>query len=293
MKTRLCLLLTFVSCLGLNVLNGQGRNFDHVQYQTTDVGHGIYMLVGEGGNIGLCVGEDGVFLIDDQFAPLTPKLLTAIAKITDQPVDYVINTHWHGDHTGGNANLAKEGALIVAHDNVRARMSAPGRRQSPKEALPVITFSETTTFHLNGHEIHAFHPKNAHTDGDAIIHFKDVDVIHAGDVLFNGMYPFIDLNSGGSVDGYLAAMNRLADIAGPNTKIIAGHGPIAGKKDVQTSIRMLEKAKALVAKEVATGKNLEAVQAADPLADLHEDWAWAFITGERFTEILYNDLSQK
>ena len=265
-------------------------DFDKVQIRTTDLGNGIYMLQGVGGNLGLSAGEDGVFLIDDEFAELTPKIIAAIGEITDQPVNYLINTHWHLDHTGGNQNMAAAGAVIVAHDNVRARMGAPGERQSPPDALPVITFSESTTFHYNGHEIHILHPLNAHTDGDAMIHFREVDVIHAGDVFFNGLYPFIDLNSGGSVDGYLAALQQLADMAVPDTVIIPGHGPLASEADVDTKIAMLEDARNRVAELAAQGKTLEQIQAADPLADYNETWAWMFIDGNRFTEILYSDL---
>jgi glyoxylase-like metal-dependent hydrolase (beta-lactamase superfamily II) len=280
----------FVSFLA-GSLFAQGRNFDSVEYVTTDLGHGIYMLEGSGGNIGVSIGEDGVFLIDDQFAPLSEKLLAAIGELSDLPVRFVVNTHWHGDHVGGNENMAKQGAIIMAHDNVRARMAAPGRRQSPEKALPIITFSDTNTYHLNGHKIHAFHVHHAHTDGDSIIHFEDVNIIHAGDIMFNGIYPFIDLNSGGSVDGFIAALERLAAIANDETVIIAGHGPIASVKDVIASMKMIRSAKAKVAALVKQGKSLEEVQQADPLSDYHADWSWSFINGKRFTEILYTDLT--
>jgi len=269
----------------------QAPDFDAVEIKTTDLGDGIYMLEGFGGNIGISVGDDGVFVIDDQFTPLAPKIAAAIAAITDQPVDYVINTHWHGDHTGGNAHFNEAGAVIVAHDNVRVRMGNEGPQQSPDGALPVITFSESTTFHYNGHEIHAFHPGEAHTDGDAIIHFRDLDLIHAGDILFNGMYPFIDLDSGGSVDGYIAALENLAGMAGAETRIIAGHGPLASKADVEKKIAMLKGAKKRVAKLIKKGKSLDQVKEADPLSKYNEDWSWAFINGERMTETLYNDLT--
>lgn len=286
------LILSLVCSLFLSLTTFAQRNFDSVEYKRTDLGHGIYMLEGSGGNIGLSVGEDGVFLIDDQFAPLTEKLLAAIAEVSDKPVRFVINTHWHGDHVGGNENLANKGAIIMAHDNVRVRMAAPGRRQYPEKALPLMTFSDTNTYHLNGRKIHAFHVHKAHTDGDTIVHFEDVNIIHAGDIMFNGIYPFIDLNSGGSVDGYLAALERLLAITDDETKIIAGHGPMASRKDVLASIKMISGAKAKVAELVKQGKSLEEVQAADPLSDLHEDWEWAFITGERFTQSLYRDLTE-
>ncbi len=267
----------------------QGPDFDAVEIKTTDLGDGIFMLQGFGGNIGVSVGEDGVFVIDDQFAQLAPKVLAAIAELSDKPIDYVINTHWHGDHTGGNAALGDAGAVIVAHDNVRVRLA--GKPETPPpSALPVVTFSESTTFYYNGHEIHVLHPETAHTDGDAVIHFRDIDVIHAGDILFNGMYPFIDLDSGGTIDGYIAALERLAGLAGPETRIIPGHGPLASKPDVDKSIAMLKDGKRRIAVLIAEGKSLEEVKAIDPMSDYHAEWAWAFITAERITETFYNGL---
>ena len=293
MRLRTYFSISFISlCTQLAVTaNAQEMpDFDKVEIRTTDLGNGIYLLQGVGGNLGVSVGEDGVFLIDDEFAELTPKIIAALGEITDQPVRYLINTHWHLDHTGGNQNMAATGAVIVAHDNVRVRMGAPGERQSPPDALPVITFSESTTFHYNGHEIHVSHPLNAHTDGDAMVHFRDIDVIHTGDVFFNGLYPFIDLNSGGSIDGYLAALQQLADMAGPDTVIIPGHGPVASRSDVETKIAMLQDATARISELIAEGKTLEEVQAADPLAVYSDTWAWMFIDGNGFTEILYTGL---
>ncbi len=291
MKLQTSLLLAVSSLLLPGLVQAQG-NFDNVEYEVSDLGHGIYMLVGQGGNIGLSVGEDGAFLIDDQFAPLTPKLLAAVRSVTDQPVKFVLNTHWHGDHTGGNANLAGKGALIMAHDNVRSRMAAPGDQQSPKEALPVITYSESSTYYLNGHEIHAFHVEHAHTDGDSIVVFKDANIIHSGDVLFNGIYPYIDLGSGGSVSGYIAAMEKLASLCDDSTRIISGHGPAGNKAAVRKSLKMVQSAQDSVAALVKQGKSLEEVKEANPLAKFDDEWSWAFINTERFTEILYNDLSQ-
>jgi cyclase len=232
-----------------------------------------------------------LFVIDSQFAPLAPKIRAAIAMLSNQPVAYVVNTHWHGDHTGANEQFADAGAVIAAHDNVRTRM-ANAPKPSADGALPVITFSETATFHYNDHEIHVAHPNNAHTDGDVMLHFRDVDVIHAGDVMFNGMFPFIDLGSGGSVDGFIAGMEQLAEMAGPGTKIIPGHGPVASERDVARSIVMLKDARARVAKLIAKGNDLDAVKAAAPLADYDAEWGWVFITTERFTELLYAGLKQ-
>ncbi len=182
--------------------------------------------------------------------------------------------------------------MIVAHDNVRVRMAADGPEQSPPDALPVVTFSNTVTFHFNGHEIVATHPANAHTDGDAVIHFTNLDIIHAGDILFNGMYPFIDIDSGGSIDGFIAALESLENLAGPDTRIIAGHGPVASKQDIQRNIVMMKAARERVAFLVEEGKSLDEVLAADPLAEFHDSWAWLFITGQRITEIMYQGLSR-
>jgi cyclase len=171
--------------------------FENTQIQTIPVADGVYMLMGEGGNIGVSVGDDGVFLIDDEYAPLTDKVLSAVEELSDQPVRFLINTHWHSDHTGGNENLGRAGVVIVAHNNVRQRMSTDqfieslGREvpASPSVALPIITFNDTVTFHLNDHEINAFHVAPAHTDGDSVVHFQDANVIHMGDTYFNGIYP--------------------------------------------------------------------------------------------------------
>ena len=184
------------------------QNFEKVEIKTQKLTDSIYMLIGAGGNMGLSIGADGVFLIDDQFAPLTPKIEAAIKALTPKPVGFVINTHWHSDHTGGNVNLGKAGALIVAHDNVRKRLSSDQfiellrAKEVPmaKEGLPVITFSQSVNFHLNGDDIAVFHVPNAHTDGDAIIHFRKANIVHMGDVFFNGFYPFIDFSSGGTPD---------------------------------------------------------------------------------------------
>ena len=225
--------IIFLASLSTLAAFADGPHEEEINYQVTNLGHGIYALAAQGGTIGLSIGEDGAFLIDDQFAPLTPKLLKAIGDLTDQPVKYVINTHWHGDHTGGNANLAQTGTAVIAHDNVRARMAAPGPKQSAAEALPVITFSDTTTYYLNGLKIHAFHVEHAHTDGDAMVHFPEVNIIHAGDILFNGLYPYIDLDSGGSVDGFIEAMERLIALADEETQIIAGDGPFGDRGAVE------------------------------------------------------------
>ncbi|UCF39456.1 MAG: MBL fold metallo-hydrolase [Acidobacteriota bacterium] len=256
------------------------------------------MLTGSGGNLGLCVGEDATFLIDDQFAPLTEKIKEAIAKITPHPIKFVFNTHWHGDHTGGNENLGEMGALIVAHDNVRKRMSSEQFMKafnrtvpaSPKAALPVVTFNDTVTFHLNDEEIHALHVDPAHTDGDSVIFFKSSNVVHTGDLFFNGRYPFIDLSSGGSIQGMIAATNRLLDLIDEKTKIIPGHGELGSKADLAQYRDMLVAVKDRVEPLIKAGKSEEEVLAAKPLADLAAEWGEGFMNPDNFLKIVYASL---
>ena len=270
----------------------EGPNFDAVQFSSQDLGDGIHMLQGMGGNLGLSVGEDGTFLIDDDFAPLAEKAMAAIADITEVPVDYLVNTHWHGDHTGGNAAFhTHQNSRIIAHDNVRVRMAAPGNQQSPPEALPQLTYSENATLHYNGHTIDLIHVQQAHTDGDTIVRFQEANVIHTGDVMFHGLYPFIDTFSGGSSGGYIDALKLIHNLSDEQTKIIPGHGPLATKQNVADTIAFLTSARDKVKALVDQGMTLEQVIAADPLKEYHGAYAWAFIDGNRFTTILYGDLS--
>ena len=223
------------------------RDWDQVEIKTIDVAPGIHMLEGAGGNIGVSSGDDGVILIDDQFAPLTEKILAAVAEISDQPVKFLFNTHWHSDHAGGNENHGKAGTLIVAHDNVRKRLKAGGfldyfqadNAPAPEAALPVVTFDQTVTFHWNGDELHAFHVPPAHTDGDSIIHFRNANVVHMGDLYFNGMYPFIDYSSGGSIDGVIHGVEKVLAMIDDDTKIIPGHGPLSNRAELTAYRDML------------------------------------------------------
>jgi glyoxylase-like metal-dependent hydrolase (beta-lactamase superfamily II) len=275
--------------------------FKDTKIQTVPVADGIWMLVGEGGNIGVSAGEDGVFLIDDQFAPLTERIKAAIAGISDRPIRFLINTHWHGDHTGGNENLGKEGVVIVAHDNVRKRMSQENFMgafnmtvpAAPKAALPVITFNDTVTFHLNGQEIRALHQEHAHTDGDSVLHFVQANVIHTGDIWFNGLYPFIDAASGGSVDGVIGAVEALLAVANPETRIIPGHGPVGDEKALEAYLTMLKDARGRVQKLIDAGRTLEEIQAAKPLADYDETWGKGFLKPENFLGVLHGSLTKK
>jgi len=277
------------------------QNWEDVEINAVEVAAGIHMLVGRGGNIGVSSGRDGIFLVDDQYAPLTDKIVESLRVISDAPIRFVLNTHWHNDHTGGNENLGEIGALIVAHDNVRERMSveqfmeALGNRvpPAPEGALPVVTFTRAVTFHLNDHEIRAFHVERAHTDGDAVIHFRGPDVIHAGDVYFNGFYPFIDVSAGGSIDGMIAAVETILEIAGEETPIIPGHGPLSNRAELAAYREMLMGVREAVAAEIAAGKDVEQVVAAKPTAAWDAEWGDGFMEPDRFTRILFSDLSRQ
>ena len=276
----------------------QQRNFDAVQIKTTKVAEGIYMLEGEGGNIGVSAGEDGVFLIDDQFAPLTPKILAAVKAISDKPVRFVVNTHWHGDHVGGNENLGKAGAVIIAHDNVYKRMSVGGAitalkqnyAPAPRAALPVVTFNETATFRLNGDDVTSTHLPPAHTDGDSFVRFAKANVVHTGDVFAAYRYPFIDPESGGSVKGVLAAIDRLLPVIDDNTKIVPGHGGLSSRKDVLAYRKMVETVVSRIEPMVKSGRTLQQVIDAKPTKDFDEEWG-KFRKPEAFVEIVYNGLA--
>ena len=263
--------------------------------RTEEVSRGVYVLYGSGGNIGASVGADGVFIIDDQYAPLTPGINAALAKLSPEPVRFVLNTHWHGDHTGGNENYAKAGAVIIAQDNVRARMSVPQvmefiKRTEPAAspaALPLVTFNDTVTLHLNGDEVRAVHVARAHTDGDAVIHFRVANVIHAGDTYFNELYPFIDVDSGGSIEGSLAAVDTMLALADDKTRIIPGHGKVSGRAGLEAFRQMLVETSGRVRALKDAGKTVEEIVAAAPNADYDKTWSWSFINAERYIRMLY------
>lgn len=266
-----------------------------IKITTINVNNGVYMLMGQGGNIGLSVGEDGVFMIDDQFAPLSAKIKAAISKISKKPLKFVINTHWHFDHTGGNENFGKDGAIIVSHNNVRKRMSKEGFIKAfnktipaaPKVALPIITFNDEINFYFNNEEIEVLHQKNAHTDGDSIIFFKSSNVVHTGDIYFNGFYPFIDSSSQGSMNGIITSVNYILSRINDETKIIPGHGKLSNKKELisyrDTLIILRDRMQALI-KE---GKSIDEIIAMKPNADLDETWGKGFLNPETFLKILY------
>jgi len=266
-----------------------------VKIKTINVNNGVYMLMGQGGNIGLSVGDDGVFMIDDQFAPLSKKIKDAISKISNKPLKFVINTHWHFDHTGGNANFGKDGAVIVSHNNVRKRMSKEGFIKafnktipaSPKVALPVITFNDEIKFHFNDEEIEVLHQENAHTDGDSIIFFKSSNVVHTGDIYFNGIYPFIDSSSEGSIDGIINSVNYILSRTNDQTKIIPGHGQLSNKKELTAYRDTVVILRDRMVKLIKEGKTLEEILAMKPNADLDDTWGKGFLNPESFLKILY------
>ena len=258
------------------------------------------MLQGAGGNIGVCVGDEGVFIIDDQFAPLTAKIKSAIAKLSSKKVRFVINTHWHYDHVGGNENMGEAGAIIVAHQNVRKRMSTDQFMEffnkkvspAPKAALPVITFTQDIAFHLNDEETRVFHVKEAHTDGDAVVFFEKANVIHTGDIYFSGIYPFIDKSSHGSVDGVIKAARHILDIINDDTKVIPGHGPLSNKAELAVYVEMLVSLRAKMSAYISKGKTLEEIKAIGLSKEFDPQWGGGFLSPDKFTQILFEDLSK-
>ncbi len=284
--------------LGLSLTPGLVGQEQQVTIEALPVADGLYMLTGQGGNIGVSVGDDGVFMVDDQFAPLTEQILAAVGKLSDRPVRFLANTHWHGDHTGGNENLGRAGVLIVAHANVRERMSteqfmeAFGRKvpPSPPEALPVVTFADSVTFHWNGDELHVFHVPHAHTDGDAIIHFKRSNAFHMGDTFFKGSYPFIDHSSGGSIHGVIAAAHAVLERADDDTKIIPGHGTLATPADLRAYVGMLETVRDGIQPMIDAGKSRDEVVAAKPTAKLDGDWGKGFMRPDMWVGIVYESM---
>ncbi len=287
---KLSLLLVFILTPYINFSQNK-----EVTIVTTKLSDNVFMLVGQGGNIGVSVGEDGIFIIDDQFARLTPKILDAIRKISDQPVKFLVNTHWHGDHTGGNVNMTKEGATILAHDNVRKRLEETPKRDGSKrlkEALPVITFNDKMNIHINGEKVKVFHMAHAHTDGDALLYFSKSNVLHTGDTYFNSRYPYIDLNSGGSIDGYINVFKNVLEIIDDETKIIPGHGAVSNKQEYADYLVMLSEIRSLVKNEVDKGKSEDEVANNTNLLKKYDDLGFGnyFISSERIKRIIYKSL---
>ena len=277
------------------------QNPDSVQITTERLAPGMYVLFGEGGNIGLAVGPDAVFVVDDQFAPLTPKILAAIAAITDKPVRFVLNTHWHFDHSGGNEHMGQAGALLVAHDNVRRRMSTRQfiefiKREelpAPAGALPVVTFNDVMTFHLNGGEITAIHLPAAHTDGDAAIYFRRANVLHTGDVYVQYGFPFIDRSSGGSLDGMIRGADTMIGLINDSTKVIPGHGQIADRAALRAYRNRLATIRDRVRKLAAAGASLDRILASKPTREFDAEWGKGFVTGDDFVRFAYAGVKRR
>jgi len=287
-------LVTLVLLLATTALPAQEWTVESVT-----VAPGLTVLMGRGGNIGLSTGEDGALLIDDQYDRSAEAILQAVKATTDKPLRFVINTHWHGDHVGSNEKMAESGAVIVAHDNVRTRMSV-GQfskfwdRQveaSAAGALPVVTFPEEVIFHWNDETIHAIHVPHAHTDGDTIIHFQKANAIHMGDVYFNGIYPFIDVESGGGIEGLIAACDRALELADSETKIIPGHGALSNPQELRNYRLMLETIRGNIQKLIDQGMTLEQVLAANPTAQFDEKLGGGFINPKQMTELAYASLA--
>lgn len=265
------------------------QDLSKVEIKTEQVAPGVAVLFGAGGNIGVSYGEDGTVLIDDQFAPLTGKIQAAVAALGAQPVKFLVNTHWHYDHTGGNENLGKANAVIMAHDNVRVRMAAGQGNQKPaaKVALPVVTYADGLKLHLNGEEVRVIHMPAGHTDGDSIVHWTKSNVVHMGDLFFLRMsFPFVDVSSGGNVRGVIAAADKVLAMVDDQTKIIPGHGPVASKADLQQYRDMVAQIVSRVETGVKAGKTLEQIKAERP-ADGFGVKPDGFITADRFVETVY------
>ena len=264
-------------------------------FETTEVVPGIYMVAGAdgfgGGNMSLLVGDDYVAMIDDGLVPLAPTLLSHVAETAGRPINFMINTHIHGDHVGGNAHFAENGIVIFAHDNIRKRLLEDSALAGGDGGLPVVTFAEGVTFHLNGLEAQVFHIPNAHTDGDAAIYYPGVNVIHAADVMFNRMFPYIDLDSGGTVAGFIAGQKLLISMADDETKIIPGHGKLATKADLQRDLLVLTDSQARVKLLVDQSRTIDEILETNPLSVYHDDYNWQFISTERMTRTLYRALT--
>ena len=296
--------LMLLLALGVGA-HGQGQDFSKVQIKVTKVAGNIYMLEGAGGNIAASVGEDGIVIVDDQYAPLAEKIQVALKNlgITDKPVRFVINTHYHGDHTGGNEPFANTGSTVIAQDNVRKRLATGGSagnggylkfdyKASSKAGLPVITFEHDVTVHLNGEDIRALHFPAGHTDGDAVIFFPRNNVVHMGDDFVRYGFPFIDVASGGSVQGMIAAMEKVSAQLPPDVKVIPGHGGLSNLDDVREFVKMLKETSAVVQKAIDEHKTVEQMKQ-EKILEPWKKWSGDFIDSDKFIETLYNSLTGK
>lgn len=277
------------------------QDFSQVKVTVVPVAKNIYMLQGAGGNIGLSVGTDNAFVVDDQFAPLTERIKAAIATVTPNPVRFVVNTHWHGDHSGGNENMAAGGAIIIAQDNVRRRMSTAQVNDffksttpaSPSGALPVITFASEIAFFVNGDSVQVTHVRNAHTDGDALVLFRGANVLHMGDTYMTGAYPYLDVSSGGSLTGLIAAVDRALAMSNDSTKVIPGHGALSDRAGLQSYRKMLASVRERLNTQIARKRTLAQIIAAKPLADYDGTWGKGFMKADQFLSLAHASLTKK
>jgi cyclase len=280
--------------------SAQDQDFSKVEVKTVPVAGSVSMLQGSGGNIGVLVGADGVLIVDDEYASLVPKIKAAVAQLSPKPIRFVVNTHWHGDHTGGNAPMGTDGAVIVAQDNVYKRLSTEQVNgfskktipPSPAVALPQVTFADSVTFQFDGEEVAVLHVAAAHTDGDSVIWFKKANVVHMGDNFFNGLYPFIDTGSGGSIDGMVAAVGLVLGRIDDQTKVIPGHGPLGSKADLKKFHDMLATVRDRIKKAIQQGKTQDQVVASKPTAEFDAVWGHGFLKPEDFVAMTYAGLKK-
>ena len=279
--------------------HAQQTDYSKVEIKATKVAGNVYMLEGAGGNIGVSVGDDGLLIVDDQFAPLADKIRAALKGLADKKLRFILNTHWHGDHTGGNVSFGPE-ATIIAQDNVRKRLSTEQRLTAmnltvpptPKEGLPVITFNDQLSVHFNGEDIRAIHFPHGHTDGDSVIFFSASNVVHLGDDFFAGRFPFVDLESGGSVEGLVKNIGELVARIPPTAKLIPGHGPISTLDDLKSYHRMLQQTTEIVRQKIAAGKTLDQIKT-EGLPAEWAPWGTGFIKTDRWVETIYKSLTAK
>ncbi len=296
---RTTLIVGLASALVLSTGALAQQDFSDVEIQTVDVADGLYMLVGQGGNIGLSVGDDGAFIVDTQFAPLSERIQAAVNAAGGGPVAFVVNTHWHGDHTGGNQNFRGGGATVMAHDNVKARMSTDQVRAlpagetpaSPADAWPNITYPGRMTFHWNGNTVNLIHVPNAHTDGDTLVHFTNLNAFHMGDTFFHGFFPFIDVSSDGSIDGLIAAGEEVLSRSDGGTMIIPGHGPLATPDDLRDDLEVLRTVRERIQSMIDQGMSEDDVVTANPTAEWNDSYGVGFMNPETFTRLAYRSLS--
>ena len=289
------LLLFTLLCASINSLYAQDKPVEFSTFQLSDT---VYMLKGRGGNVGISTGADGLFIIDDQLKPVTAELLQAIRKISDKPIRIVVNTHYHYDHVGGNGAIGDAGALIIAQDNVRKRMTTEQvsvfmKTTTPpyaEDALPLVTFNDRMSLHMNGETATAYYVANGHTDGDCIIHFPLSNVIHMGDMFFNGLYPYVDLDAGGSMQGLIAAADLALSLSDESTRIIPGHGPLGMTEDLKNYRDYLVQASANVQELIDKEMTLEQIIAAEPTKEWDEELGKTWITPAQFVTFIYSSL---